>query len=187
MKYLILTGGVCSSLGKGFAASALGALLQALGFCVTIIKIDPYINEDAGLLRPREHGEVFVLQDGGETDLDLGHYERALGKNLGSQNIWTTGKIYRRLLDKERSGFFLGKTVQLVPHFTDEVGACIQQLTLQEKNVLTLVEVGGTVGDLESLPFLEALRRLRQTLPRPRDMIFFHLSFVPKMGGGVED
>ena len=109
MKYLILTGGVCSSLGKGFAASALGALLQALGFCVTIIKIDPYINEDAGLLRPREHGEVFVLQDGGETDLDLGHYERALGKNLGSQNIWTTGKIYRRLLDKERSGFFFGE------------------------------------------------------------------------------
>ena len=189
MKFIVVTGGVCSSLGKGVATSSIGAVLHAYGYRVTAIKIDPYINEDAGLMSPFEHGEVYVLDDGGEVDLDLGNYERAMNLNLNRSNNITTGKIYRKLLTKERTGEYLGKTVQIVPHFTGEVMKQIQSVA--EKCTdgtdripqICLIEVGGTVGDIESMSFLESLRLMRQSLPNANDMCVVHLSYVPNMCG----
>ena len=189
MKYIVVTGGVCSSLGKGVATSSIGAVLHAYGFHVTAIKIDPYINEDAGLMSPFEHGEVYVLDDGGEVDLDLGNYERAMDLTLSRSNNITTGKIYRKLLTKERSGEYLGKTVQIVPHFTGEVMSEIQSIarvsTDGTENIpdICLIEVGGTVGDIESMSFIESLRLMRHSLPSSSDMCVVHLSYVPKMCG----
>ncbi|KNH07011.1 cytidine triphosphate synthase CTP synthase [Perkinsela sp. CCAP 1560/4] len=188
-KFIVVTGGVCSSLGKGVATSSIGAVLRAYGFHTTAVKIDPYINEDAGLMSPFEHGEVYVLDDGGEVDLDLGNYERAMNLTLSRSSNITTGKVYRKLLTREREGGYLGKTVQIVPHFTGEVMQQLQsQMTVCTDGTgkapqICLVEVGGTVGDIESMPFIESLRLMRHSLPNVSDMCVIHLSYVPNMSG----
>jgi CTP synthase len=186
-KFILVTGGVCSSLGKGVTTSTIGALLRAEGFRVCSVKIDPYINIDAGLMSPFEHGEVYVLEDGGEVDLDLGNYERWMSVRLKRDHNITTGKVYDTLIKREREGKFLGKTVQLVPHFTNEV---VERLLVQSqipvddsglRPQICLVELGGTVGDLESAPFIEALRTLRFTIP-PEDFCLVHCTYLPVMG-----
>ena len=158
-KYIFITGGVVSSLGKGIAAASLAALLEARGLRVTMIKLDPYINVDPGTMSPFQHGEVFVTDDGAETDLDLGHYERFLRTRMGSNNNFTTGQIYESVIRKERRGDYLGGTVQVIPHITDEIKASIR-LGAGAADI-AMVEIGGTVGDIESLPFLEAIRQMR--------------------------
>jgi len=160
-KYIFITGGVVSSLGKGIATSSIGALLRARGYQVTAVKIDPYINVDAGTMRPYEHGEVFVTQDGAETDLDIGTYERFLDTDLSRGNNITTGQVYQTVIEKERRGEYLSQTVQVIPHVTDEIKNRIYQAGKDANAELVLVEVGGTVGDIESLPFLEAIRQVR--------------------------
>jgi CTP synthase len=186
-KFILVTGGVCSSLGKGVTTSTIGALLRAEGFRVCSVKVDPYINIDAGLMSPFEHGEVYVLEDGGEVDLDLGNYERWLSVRLKRDHNITTGKVYDSLIKREREGKFLGKTVQLVPHFTNEV---VERLVLQSQipvddsglhPQICLIELGGTVGDLESAPFIEALRTLRFT-SAPEDFCLVHCTYLPVMG-----
>jgi CTP synthase len=155
-KYIFVTGGVLSSLGKGLASAAIGALLECRGLTVTIQKLDPYINVDPGTMNPFQHGEVFVTDDGAETDLDLGHYERFTHAKLGRDNNFTTGKIYHSVISKERRGDYLGGTVQVIPHITDEIK---QSIRLAATGVdVVIVEIGGTIGDIESLPFLEAIR-----------------------------
>ena len=187
-KYLLVVGGVCSSLGKGVTTSTIGALLRGAGFRVSAIKIDPYINIDAGLMSPSEHGEVYVLDDGGEVDLDLGNYERWMGLKLGRDNNITTGKVYNALITKERQGGYLGRTVQVVPHFTNWVQNHIKTVSATpaddsgEKPDICLIELGGTVGDLESAPFIEALRQLRHSLP-PEDFSVALVTYLPNMGG----
>ena len=176
-RYIFITGGVVSSLGKGLASAALGALLQARGYGVRLRKLDPYLNVDPGTMSPYQHGEVFVTDDGAETDLDLGHYERFTGVSATRADNITTGQIYQTILDKERRGAFLGATVQVIPHVTDE----IKQFVLADagENVdFVLVEIGGTVGDIEGLPFFEAIRQLGQDLPRG-DTCFVHLTLLP--------
>src|SRR6266436_2393377 len=175
-KYVFVTGGVVSSLGKGLAASSIGALLEARGLRVTLIKLDPYINVDPGTMSPFQHGEVFVTDDGAETDLDLGHYERFTHAHLSQANNWTSGRIYREVIDKERRGDYLGKTVQVIPHVTNEIKDAIRKVSNDVDVVV--VEVGGTVGDIESLPFLEAIRQMRQELGRD-NAVFVHLTLVP--------
>ncbi len=160
-KYIFFTGGVVSSLGKGIAAASLGRLLKNRGFSVSIQKLDPYINVDAGTMNPYQHGEVFVTEDGAETDLDLGHYERFIDESLGRHNNVTTGQIYASVIDKERRGDYLGATVQVIPHITNEIKAQITRVAEKSGADICLVEVGGTVGDIESLPFLEAIRQVR--------------------------
>jgi CTP synthase len=177
-KYIFVTGGVTSSLGKGIISASLGKLLQARGLSVTIQKFDPYINIDPGTLNPYEHGECFVTDDGAETDLDLGHYERFLNIPTSQANNVTTGKIYHTVISKEREGAFLGKTVQVVPHITDEIKRNIQLLGETGEYDIVITEVGGCVGDIESLPFLEAIRQLRWELG-PNDIAFIHLTLVP--------
>ena len=158
-KYIFVTGGVLSSLGKGLASAAIGALLESRGLKVTIQKLDPYINVDPGTMNPFQHGEVFVTDDGAETDLDLGHYERFTHAKLGHDNNFTTGKIYHSVISKERRGDYLGGTVQVIPHITDEIKRSIR---LAAKDVdIVIVEIGGTIGDIESLPFLEAIRQFK--------------------------
>ncbi|RPJ80494.1 MAG: CTP synthase, partial [Deltaproteobacteria bacterium] len=158
-KFIFITGGVLSSLGKGLASAAIGALLESRGLTVTIQKLDPYINVDPGTMNPFQHGEVFVTDDGSETDLDLGHYERFTNAKLGSNNNFTTGKIYHSVISKERRGDYLGGTVQVIPHITDEIKNSIM---LHAETVdVVIVEIGGTIGDIESLPFLEAIRQFR--------------------------
>src|ERR1051325_10007641 len=157
-KFVFVTGGVVSSLGKGIAAASLGAILEARGLKVTLLKLDPYINVDPGTMSPFQHGEVYVTQDGAETDLDLGHYERFVRTTVGKRNNFTTGKIYESVIRKERRGDYLGATVQVIPHITDEIKHCIEQGASGVD--VALVEIGGTVGDIESLPFLEAIRRM---------------------------
>ncbi len=157
-KYIFVTGGVVSSLGKGVAASSIGCLLESRGFKVTLQKCDPYLNVDPGTMSPFQHGEVFVTEDGAETDLDLGHYERFTHAKLSRDNNWTTGRIYETILTKERRGDYLGKTVQVIPHVTDEIKATIKKVS--EGVDVVIVEIGGTVGDIESLPFLEAIRQM---------------------------
>jgi CTP synthase len=188
MKYVVVSGGVCSSLGKGVATSSIGALLRGHGFRVTAIKMDPYINIDAGLMSPYEHGEVFVLDDGGETDLDLGNYERMMFISLGRDNNVTTGKIYDSVIQKERRGEYLGKTVQVVPHIT---GAIVEWLDrTAQKSVddtgmrphICMIELGGTVGDIESMPFIEALRQFKFSLPE-HSLAWCHCSYIPNMSG----
>jgi len=175
-KYIFITGGVVSSLGKGIAAASLGALLEARGLSVTMIKLDPYINVDPGTMSPFQHGEVYVTDDGAETDLDLGHYERFLRARMGRNNNFTTGQIYEAVIRKERRGDYLGRTVQVIPHVTDEIMASVR---LGAGNAdIAMVEIGGTVGDIESLPFLEAIRQMRVELGR-ESALFMHLTLVP--------
>ncbi len=176
-KYIFVTGGVTSSLGKGIISASLAKLLQARGHSVTIQKLDPYINVDPGTLNPYEHGECFVTDDGAETDLDLGHYERFLNTPTSQANNVTTGKIYQTVIEKERRGDFLGKTVQVIPHITDEIKACIRALGKTGKYEIVITEIGGTVGDIESLPYIEAIRQMKWELGK--DCISVHLTLLP--------
>ncbi|MFQ6047635.1 MAG: CTP synthase, partial [Gemmatimonadales bacterium] len=175
-KYIFITGGVVSSLGKGIASASLGRLLAERGLSVTIQKFDPYINVDPGTMSPFQHGEVYVTDDGAETDLDLGHYERFIDRSLSQVNNITTGRIYLSVITKERRGEYLGSTVQVIPHITDEIKASIRRLSPDRDVVIT--EIGGTVGDIESLPFLEAIRQFRQDIGR-ENVLFIHLTLVP--------
>ncbi len=177
-KYIFITGGVVSSLGKGIAAASLGAVLESRGLKVTLLKLDPYINVDPGTMSPFQHGEVFVTADGAETDLDLGHYERFVRTTMGQRNNFTTGQIYERVIRKERRGDYLGGTVQVIPHITDEIKQCIREGAQGAE--VALVEIGGTVGDIESLPFLEAIRQMRIELGSEH-VVFIHLTLVPKI------
>ena len=182
-KYIFVTGGVLSSLGKGLASASIGCLLEARGLKVTLLKLDPYINVDPGTMSPFQHGEVFVTDDGAETDLDLGHYERFTQLRLTEANNSTTGKIYQTVIEKERRGDYLGKTVQVVPHITNEIKATIKRLA-DELDVV-IVEIGGTVGDIESLPFLEAIRQMRIDVGQ-ENSLFVHLTLVPFMEASGE-
>lgn len=176
MKFIFVTGGVISSLGKGLVASSLGLLMKARGFSVNLVKIDPYLQVDAGTMSPYEHGEVFVTEDGGETDLDIGNYERFIDRNLTSRNSITTGRIYWNVLKKERAGKYLGKTVQVIPHITDEVKSTL--LELGRDYDITIVEIGGTVGDIEGQPFLEAIRQMKKDLSK-KNTLYLHVSLLP--------
>jgi CTP synthase len=182
-KYIFVTGGVVSSLGKGIASASLGRLLKNRGFRVTIQKFDPYINVDPGTLSPFQHGEVFVTDDGAETDLDLGHYERFIDESLSQANNITTGRIYQSVIAKERRGDYLGSTVQVIPHVTDEIKNAVRRLSAENDVVIT--EIGGTVGDIESLPFLEAIRQFRQE-EGSTNAIFVHLTLVPYIAAAGE-
>jgi len=182
-KFVFVTGGVVSSLGKGIAAASLGRLLVQRGLRVTIQKFDPYINVDPGTMSPFQHGEVYVTDDGAETDLDLGHYERFIDRSLSQANNVTTGRIYQSVITKERRGEYLGSTVQVIPHITDEIKAAIRRLAPDHDVVIT--EIGGTVGDIESLPFLEAIRQFRQELGRD-NVLFVHLTLVPFIAASGE-
>lgn len=175
-KYIFITGGVVSSLGKGISAASLGAVLESRGLKVTLLKLDPYINVDPGTMSPFQHGEVYVTADGAETDLDLGHYERFVRTTMGHRNNFTTGQIYERVIRKERRGEYLGGTVQVIPHITDEIKKCISEGAGEAE--IALVEIGGTVGDIESLPFLEAIRQMRIDLGS-KNTVFVHLTLVP--------
>ena len=184
-KYVFFTGGVVSSLGKGIAASSLGRLLKSRGISVSIQKLDPYINMDAGTMNPYQHGEVFVTEDGAETDLDLGHYERFIDENLSRLHNVTTGQVYGAVIDKERRGDYLGGTVQVIPHITNEIKARIKQVAVASGAEVCIVEVGGTVGDIESLPFLEAIRQFRHDVGDDHVM-YVHLTLVPHLGAADE-
>jgi CTP synthase len=182
-KYIFVTGGVVSSLGKGLAAASIGAILEGHGYTVTLQKFDPYINVDPGTMSPYQHGEVYVTDDGAETDLDLGHYERFTNTLTTRNSNWTTGKIYQSVISKERRGDYLGRTVQVIPHITNEIKDAIRAAA---KNVdIALVEIGGTVGDIESLPFLEAIRQFRQDVGRD-NTLYIHLTLVPFIGTAGE-
>jgi CTP synthase len=169
---------VLSSLGKGICAASLGRLLKSRGYSVTIQKFDPYINIDPGTMNPIQHGEVFVTDDGGETDLDLGHYERFIDENLSKYNNFTSGKIYKNVIDDERKGKFLGATVQVIPHITDEIKSCIKKTLLRKKTDIVITEIGGTVGDIESLPFLEAIRQFKKDVGK-ENVLYIHVTYVP--------
>src|SRR6202163_1700927 len=175
-KYIFVTGGVVSSLGKGVAAASIGCLLESRGLRITLQKFDPYLNVDPGTMSPYQHGEVYVTDDGAETDLDLGHYERFTSAKLTRDHNWTTGRIYESIISKERRGDYLGKTVQVIPHVTDEIKAAIRKAASDTD--VAIVEIGGTVGDIESLPFLEAIRQIRLELGAD-NAIFVHLTLVP--------
>jgi CTP synthase len=181
--FIFITGGVVSSLGKGIAASSLAAILEARGLRVTLLKLDPYMNVDPGTMNPFHHGEVFVTEDGAETVLDLGHYERFTRARMGKRNNFTTGQIYDNVIRRERRGEYLGGTVQVIPHITDEIKSCIRQAAGQAD--ITLVEIGGTVGDIESLPFLETIRQMRIELGE-RHSLFIHVTLVPYLGSSGE-
>ncbi|MBP9732859.1 MAG: CTP synthase [Candidatus Omnitrophica bacterium] len=177
-KYVFVTGGVVSSLGKGVASASLGKLLEARGLKVTIIKCDPYLNVDPGTMNPYQHGEVYVTQDGAETDLDLGHYERFVSTPMSSANNITAGKIYHSVISKERRGEYLGATVQVIPHVTDEIKGFFRQIAAKNQFDVVICEIGGTIGDIESLPFLEAIRQFRQEIGRD-NAIDIHLTLIP--------
>ena len=183
-KYVFVTGGVVSSLGKGLAAASIGCLLESRGLRVNIMKFDPYLNVDPGTMSPFQHGEVFVTDDGAETDLDLGHYERFTHAPLSRDNNLTTGRIYEQIILKERRGDYLGKTVQVIPHVTNEIKNAMRKVSANGADV-TIVEIGGTVGDIESLPFLEAIRQMRQELGR-ENTVFVHLTLVPWIAAAQE-
>jgi len=182
-KYIFVTGGVVSSLGKGLAAASIGCLLESRGLKVNLMKFDPYLNVDPGTMSPFQHGEVFVTDDGAETDLDLGHYERFTHAKLSRDNNWTTGRIYEQIIAKERRGDYLGKTVQVIPHVTNEIKAAMKKVG-QDVD-LCIVEIGGTVGDIESLPFMEAIRQMRQELGREHTL-FVHVTLVPFIAAAQE-
>ena len=186
-KYIFITGGVVSSLGKGISASSIGRILKSRGLNISMQKIDPYINVDAGTMNPYQHGEVFVTEDGAETDLDLGHYERFIDTNLSSYSNVTTGKIYSSVISKERRGDFLGATVQVIPHITDEIKSTIKNISQnkKEKVDVVIVEIGGTVGDIESLPFLEAIRQFRNDIGK-ENVLYVHVTFVPYLKAAKE-
>jgi CTP synthase len=187
-KYIFVTGGVVSSLGKGLAASSIGCLLEARGLSVTCIKLDPYINVDPGTMSPFQHGEVFVTDDGAETDLDLGHYERFTHAKLSRANNWTTGRIYLSVIEKERRGDYLGKTIQVIPHITDEIKRAVRSAAEKDSPDVVIVEIGGTVGDIESLPFLEAIRQMgnEERQNGQNGAIFIHLTLVPFIAAAGE-
>ncbi len=180
-KYVFITGGVLSGLGKGVTTASIGLILKSMGLNVTAIKIDPYVNVDAGTMNPYMHGEVYVTDDGGEVDLDIGHYERFLGTNLYKRNNITTGKIYLRVIENERKGAYLGQTVQIIPHITDEIKEEIRSIGRDQGADVVLVEIGGTVGDIEGLPFLESARQLRLE-EGVKNTAFIHVVLVPKLG-----
>jgi CTP synthase len=182
-KYIFVTGGVVSSLGKGLAAASIGCLLESRGLKVNLMKFDPYLNVDPGTMSPFQHGEVFVTDDGAETDLDLGHYERFTHAKLSRDNNWTTGRIYEQIIAKERRGDYLGKTVQVIPHVTNEIKVAMKKVA-QDVDV-AIVEIGGTVGDIESLPFIEAIRQMRQELGR-KNTLFMHVTLVPFIAAAQE-
>jgi CTP synthase len=182
-KYIFVTGGVVSSLGKGLAAASIGCLLESRGLTVNLMKFDPYLNVDPGTMSPFQHGEVFVTDDGAETDLDLGHYERFTHAKLSRDNNWTTGRIYEQIITKERRGDYLGKTVQVIPHVTNEIKNAMRKVASESS--VTIVEIGGTVGDIESLPFLEAIRQMRQELGR-ENTVFVHVTLVPWISAAQE-
>jgi CTP synthase len=184
-KFIFFTGGVASSLGKGIASASLGRLLKSRGLSVSIQKLDPYINVDAGTMNPYQHGEVFVTEDGAETDLDLGHYERFIDEALSHVNNVTTGQIYASVIEKERRGDYLGATVQVIPHITNEIKAKIRRVAETSGADVCIVEVGGTVGDIESLPFLEAIRQIRHDLG-DENVMFVHLTLLPLLGAADE-
>ena len=187
-KFVFVTGGVASGLGKGITSASLARLLKSRGLRVTLQKLDPYINVDPGTMNPFEHGEVFVLDDGAETDLDLGHYERFTDESLHRESNVTTGAIYQTVIGKERRGEFLGKTVQVIPHITNEIKDRIRRLAAATEADVCVIEVGGTVGDIESLPFLEAIRQLRNEVGRD-NVAFVHVSLIPvhRADPGAED
>src|SRR5579884_3494340 len=182
-KFIFVTGGVASSVGKGITVASLGRLLKNRGVSVSLMKLDPYINVDPGTMSPFQNGEVFVTEDGAETDLDLGHYERFTHAKLTRDNNWTTGRIYETILTKERRGDYLGKTVQVIPHVTDEIKAIIKKVS--EGVDVVIVEIGGTVGDIESLPFLEAIRQMRLELAA-ENTLFVHVTLVPYIAAAGE-
>jgi CTP synthase len=187
MKYILISGGVISGIGKGTISSSTGVLLRSLGYEVTFIKIDPYLNSDAGTIRPSDHGEVFVLDDGSEVDLDLGNYQRFLNIKLTGQHNITTGKIYNRVIQKERKGEYLGSTVQVIPHITNEIIDWIEKTSIIPVNGdkipdICIVELGGTIGDIESAPFVEALRQL-STKTEKSNFCFVHLSYILNIHG----
>jgi CTP synthase len=184
-KYIFVTGGVVSSLGKGLAASSIGCLLEARGLKVALIKLDPYINVDPGTMSPFQHGEVFVTDDGAETDLDLGHYERFTHAHLSQANNWTTGRIYLSVIEKERRGDYLGKTIQVIPHITNEIKAAVRSVAEQDLPDVIIVEIGGTVGDIESLPFLEAIRQMGNE-EGAGNALFVHVTLVPFIAAAGE-
>jgi len=184
-KYIFVTGGVVSSLGKGLAASSIGCLLEARGMKVQMMKLDPYINVDPGTMSPFQHGEVFVTDDGAETDLDLGHYERFTHAELSQANNWTSGRIYLSVIEKERRGDYLGKTIQVIPHITDEIKMAVRTVTEQHEPDVIIVEIGGTVGDIESLPFMEAIRQMGNEEGRNNAM-FVHVTLVPYIAAAGE-
>ncbi len=180
-KYIFITGGVVSSIGKGISAASLGRLLRARGLTISVLKMDPYINVDAGTMNPYQHGEVFVTEDGAETDLDLGHYERFIDIDLDSDSNITTGQIYGTVIANERKGKFNGGTVQVIPHITDEIKRLIRANADKAEADIAIVEVGGTVGDIEGLPFLEAIRQFRREIPE-QDSLSIHVTLVPAVG-----
>jgi CTP synthase len=184
-KYIFVTGGVVSSLGKGLAASSVGCLLEARGLKVALIKLDPYINVDPGTMSPFQHGEVFVTDDGAETDLDLGHYERFTHASLSQANNWTTGRIYLSVIEKERRGDYLGKTIQVIPHVTNEIKEAVRAVAEQDNADVVIVEIGGTVGDIESLPFLEAIRQMGNE-EGTGNTLFVHVTLVPFIAAAGE-
>jgi CTP synthase len=184
-KYVFVTGGVTSSLGKGITAASIGRLLKARGLAVSVLKLDPYINVDPGTMSPYQHGEVFVTDDGAETDLDLGHYERFIDENLSQLSNVTTGRIYQAVIGKERRGDYLGGTVQVIPHITNEIKERIQTLARDGRADVVIVEVGGTVGDIESLPFLEAIRQMRKDVGR-RNVVYVHVTLLPALAATGE-
>ena len=183
-RYIFVTGGVSSSLGKGIVSASLAKLLQARGYSVTIQKLDPYINVDPGTLNPYEHGECYVTEDGAETDLDLGHYERFLNVRTTQANNITTGRIYQSVIDKERRGEYLGKTVQIIPHITDEIKRCVQILGAESNYDFVITEIGGTVGDIESLPYIEAVRQMKWECPA--ETLVVHLTLIPYLAAAGE-
>ena len=177
-KFIFVTGGVVSSLGKGITAASLGVLLKRRGYRVSILKMDPYINVDAGAMSPFQHGEVFVTWDGAETDLDLGHYERFIDINLSKTNNVTSGKVYWSVIHQERRGEYLGKTVQVIPHITNEIKQLILRAGTEKGADVVITEIGGTVGDIESLPFLEAIRQLRIDIGK-ESVMYIHVTLIP--------
>src|SRR5438874_1137149 len=184
-KYVFVTGGVVSSLGKGITAASIGNILKARHLTVSLQKLDPYLNVDPGTMSPYQHGEVFVTDDGAETDLDLGHYERFTHAHLSQANNWTSGRIYREVIDKERRGDYLGKTIQVIPHVTNEIKDAIRKVTVDGEVDVVIVEIGGTVGDIESLPFLEAIRQMGNEEGR-EDALFIHVTLVPYIAASGE-
>src|SRR5215204_7746013 len=182
-RYIFITGGVVSSLGKGLASAALGALLQARGYKVRLRKLDPYLNVDPGTMSPYQHGDVFVTDDGAETDLDLGHYERFTDENLSRASNVTTGQVYSAVIAKERRGDYLGGTIQVIPHITNEIKERLRLASRQHDADVVIVEVGGTIGDIEGQAFIEAIRQLRREVGR-ENALYIHVTLVPEIGGG---
>lgn len=185
-KYIFVTGGVVSSLGKGITAASLGRLLKNRGYKVTIQKFDPYINIDPGTMSPYQHGEVFVTDDGAETDLDLGHYERFIDMNLSKASNVTTGKIYQAVINKERKGEYLGSTIQVIPHITNEIKNRVLRVGREDNADIVITEIGGTVGDIESQPFLEAIRQVRKDVPNKNDVLYIHVTLIPYIAAAGE-